>query len=242
MCVKEAPVIHIPAHRHERFEIRQFGSQLKPASDVSGVPELVHRGKEITDRFVKEAVRVRNHSYIHLREKRLESYLCKNNHIFANGMKKYIIVFLISMVPLIELRGAIPYAVGFDLPTVPSYIIAVLGNMIPVPFIFFFARRFLEWGKDKKAIGGFCRWSIGKGEKGRDKLLSKSKNGIYIALLLFVGIPLPGTGAWTGTLAASFLNLDFKKSVLVVMAGVILAGCIMLAASFGVFGAISLFG
>lgn len=155
-------------------------------------------------------------------------------------MKKYILVFLISMVPLIELRGAIPYAVGFDLPTVPSYIIAVLGNMVPVPFIFFFARRFLEWGKDKKVIGGFCSWCIGKGEKGKEKLLSKSKNGIYIALLLFVGIPLPGTGAWTGTLAASFLNLDFKKSVVVVMAGVILAGCIMLAASMGVFGAISL--
>ena len=72
-------------------------------------------------------------------------------------MKKYLIVFLISMVPLIELRGAIPYAVGFDLPIVPSIIVALIGNMLPVPFIFLFARRILEWGRDRKIIGGFCR-------------------------------------------------------------------------------------
>lgn len=145
------------------------------------------------------------------------------------------------MVPLIELRGAIPYAVGFNLPTVPSYIVAVLGNMLPVPFIFLFARKVLDWGRDKRFIGGFCRWCLEKGEKGGRKLTEKAGRGVFVALLLFVGIPLPGTGAWTGTLAASFLNLDFKKSVIVVMGGVILAGVIMLALSFGVFGAISLF-
>ncbi len=155
-------------------------------------------------------------------------------------MKKYIIVFLISMVPLIELRGAIPYAVGFDLPTIPSYIVAVIGNMLPVPFIFLFARKILEWGKDKKYIGGFFTWCLQKGEKGGQKLQEKAGRGLYVALLLFVGIPLPGTGAWTGTLAASFLNMDFKKSVLAVLAGVILAGIIMLAGSLGVFGAIGL--
>lgn len=154
-------------------------------------------------------------------------------------MKKYLIVFLISMVPLIELRGAIPYAVGFGLPLVPSLILAVVGNMLPVPFIFLFARRILEWGKDKKYIGGFFRWCLEKGEKGGRKLEAKAGRGLYFALMLFVGIPLPGTGAWTGTLAASFLNMDFKKSVLYVMLGVILAGIIMLTASLGVFGAIS---
>lgn len=157
-------------------------------------------------------------------------------------MIKYLIVFLISMVPLIELRGAIPYAVGFNLPMVPSYIVAVLGNMLPVPFIFLFARKVLEWGKDKKIIGGFFIWCLEKGEKGGAKLQAKSGRGIYIALMLFVGIPLPGTGAWTGTLAASFLNLDFRKSILYVMCGVILAGIIMLTASLGVFGAIRMFG
>lgn len=155
-------------------------------------------------------------------------------------LKKYLIVFLISMVPLVELRLAIPYAVGVGLPVVPSIIVSVVGNMLPVPFIFFFARKVLEWGKDKKIIGGFCTWCINKGVKGSDKLQKKGSAGLYVALLLFVGIPLPGTGAWTGTLAASFLNMDFKKSVLAIIGGVLLAGAIMLAASLGVFGAISL--
>lgn len=157
-------------------------------------------------------------------------------------IKKYIWVFFISMVPLIELRGAIPYAIGFDLPLLPSYIIAVIGNMIPVPFIFFFARKVLEWGKDLKfeVFAKFCKFCIDKGNKAKAALIEKSDKGIYIALLLFVGIPLPGTGAWTGTLAASFLDLDFKKSVLAVCLGVILAGIIMGLVSGGVFGAISL--
>ena len=123
-------------------------------------------------------------------------------------MKKYLWIFLISMVPLIELRGAIPVAVGLGLPIVPSIIISVLGNMLPVPFIFLFARRVLEWGKDKKVIGGFFTWCLEKGEKGGRKLEAKAGRGLYWALLLFVGIPIPGTGAWTGTLAASILNMS----------------------------------
>ncbi|MBO6161128.1 MAG: small multi-drug export protein [Bacteroidales bacterium] len=155
-------------------------------------------------------------------------------------MKKYLIVFLVSMVPLIELRGAIPYAVGFHLPIVPSCIVAVLGNMVPVPFIFLFARRILEWGADKRWIGPFCSWCLDKGQKAVHKMEEKAGTGLYVALLLFVGIPLPGTGAWTGTLAASLLGMDFKKSLLYIMLGVLLAGAIMLAGSLGVFGAFSL--
>lgn len=148
---------------------------------------------------------------------------------------KYLIVFLISMVPLIELRGAIPYAVGFQLPLLPSYIIAILGNMLPVPFIFFFARKILEWGKDKKLTKKFFTFCLEKGNKGGKKLQEKAGRNVYYALFLFVGIPLPGTGAWTGTLAASLLNLDFKKSVIAIMGGVILAGIIMGLVSLGVF-------
>ena len=155
-------------------------------------------------------------------------------------MKKYLIVFLISMVPLIELRGAIPYAVGFDLPLVPSLVVALFGNLLPVPFIFLFARRILVWGKDKKYVGRFFSWCLEKGEKGGRKLEAKAGAGLYIALLLFVGIPLPGTGAWTGTLAASILDMDFKKSMLYVFLGLLLAAGIMLLASLGVFGAINL--
>ncbi len=152
---------------------------------------------------------------------------------------KYLIVFFVSMVPIIELRGAIPYAVGMGLPLLPSYIIAVLGNMLPVPFIYLFARKILVWGADKKYIGKFFSWCLDKGERGGKKLQQKAGRGLFLALLLFVGIPLPGTGAWTGTLAASFLDMDFKPTVLAAMGGVLLAGIIMGAASAGLFGALA---
>ncbi len=145
---------------------------------------------------------------------------------------QYLIVFFVSMVPLIELRGAIPFAYGFNAVNpafrlVPAYVVIALGNMLPVPFIFFFARKVLEWGKDKPVIGGFCRFCLNKGHKGGEKLQAKAGRGLFVALLLFVGIPLPGTGAWTGTLAASILDMDFKTSVLAVMGGVALAGIIV---------------
>lgn len=136
-------------------------------------------------------------------------------------------IFFVSMVPIVELRGAIPISQGFGLPLLQSYIICVIGNMLPVPVIFFFARKVLIWGKDKKFIGGFFTWCLEKGERGGEKLKEKAGKGLYVALLLFVGIPLPGTGAWTGTLAASFLDMDFKKSVIACMGGVLLAGVIM---------------
>lgn len=153
-------------------------------------------------------------------------------------MTNYVIVFLISMVPLIELRGAIPYAVAFGLPLAPSYVIAIIGNMLPVPIIYLFARKVLIWGKDKPYIGKFFTFCLEKGEKGGKKLQEKAGRGLFVALLLFVGIPLPGTGAWTGTLAASLLDMDFKSSIIAVMLGVILAGIIMGAASAGLFGAL----
>ncbi len=155
-------------------------------------------------------------------------------------IKKYILVFLISMVPLIELRGAIPVGWGYSIPVVPLYIICILGNMLPVPLIYLFARKVLIWGKDKKVIGKFFNWCLEKGENGGKKLQKKAGNkGLFLALLLFVGIPLPGTGAWTGTLAASILDMDFKTSIIAVMLGVILAGIIVGLASAGVFGAFS---
>lgn len=155
-------------------------------------------------------------------------------------LKHYLMIFFISMVPLIELRGAIPYAVGFNLPLLPSYIICILGNMLPVPIIFLFARKVLEWGADKPVIGRFFTFCLEKGHKGGVKLQQKAGKGLFLALLLFVGIPVPGTGAWTGTLAASLLDMDFKSSVIAVLLGVVLAGVIMGLLSAGVFGAIGL--
>ena len=143
-------------------------------------------------------------------------------------LPQYLLVFLISMVPLIELRGAIPIALGMDLPTIPAYIVCVLGNMIPVPFIYFFARKVLVWGADKKFIGKFFTFCLEKGDKAGKKLAETAgRGGLFLALMLFVGIPLPGTGAWTGALGASFLNMGFKSTVVSVSLGVIIAGIIM---------------
>ncbi len=147
-------------------------------------------------------------------------------------MIDYLVVFFVSMVPLIELRGAIPISQIRHLPIIQSYIIAIIGNMLPVPIIYLFARKVLEWGADKPVIGGFFSWCLEKGEKGGKKLQQKAGRGLFLALLLFVGIPLPGTGAWTGTLAASILDMDFKLTVIAVMLGVLLAGVIMMALSF----------
>ncbi len=153
---------------------------------------------------------------------------------------KILIILIISMIPLIELRGAIPVAIGMDLglPEWLVLIVAIIGNMIPIPFIYFFARKFLAWGAKKKwkPLNKFCNFCLKKGEKGGEKLLEKAgKYGTYLALFLFVAIPIPGTGAWTGTLAASILNLDFKKTVAAIIAGILIAGLIMLAASLGLF-------
>ena len=151
-------------------------------------------------------------------------------------MIDYIITFFISMVPLVELRGALIYAAGRQVPLYLAFPICVLGNMLPVPFIFFFARKVLEWGADKPVIGKFFSWCLKKGHKGGEKLKAKAGKGLFVALLLFVGIPLPGTGAWTGTLAASILDMDFKTCVSAVMLGVLLAGIIMATLSYLGFG------
>lgn len=159
-------------------------------------------------------------------------------------LKKYLIIFLISMIPLIELRGAIPVALapeaaqvhllgmnlhGLGLPILWSYVVCIIGNMLPVPIIYWFALAVIKWGQSKNIplFSKFCHFCMEKGEKGGKKLQEKAGKGLYIALFLFVGIPLPGTGAWTGTLAASILEMDFKKSIVAVVCGVVLAGVIM---------------
>ena len=150
--------------------------------------------------------------------------------------KKFLILFGVSMIPLIELRGAVILAAGMDIPAVPALLVCMFGNMIPVPFIYFFARKVLIWGADKRYIGKIFRFCLEKGEKGGQKLVEKTgRGGLFIALLLFVGIPLPGTGAWTGTLAASFLNMGIKSTTVAVTLGVAMASAIMYLISAGVF-------
>lgn len=154
-------------------------------------------------------------------------------------LQHYLFVFFISMVPIIELRGAIPVGLGLGLEVLPTYLVCVVGNMLPVPVIYLFARKFLIWGCDKPLIGKICKFFIVKGEKAGRALEAKAGRGLTIALLLFVGIPLPGTGAWTGTLAGSILDMKFKDVLIACMGGVLLAGVIIGLASAGLLGALS---
>ena len=143
-------------------------------------------------------------------------------------LTQYLTIFFISMVPLIELRGAIPIAIGMGLDPIVSIVICVIGNMLPVPIIYMFARRFLVWGAHRRWIGKICRFFLEKGERAGRKLTAKAGRwGALVGLMLFVGLPIPGTGAWTGTLAASFLDMGPKATALAVSLGVIMAGTIM---------------
>jgi len=156
-------------------------------------------------------------------------------------LQKYLFIFLLSMVPMIELRGSIIFAVGWDLDYFTALAVCAIGNMLPVPVIYFFARKVLLWGANKQYIGKFFRYCLEKGEHGGQKLTQRAgRGGLFLALMLFVGIPLPGTGAWTGTLAASFLNMGIKSTAAAVSLGVIMAGIIMGVASTGVFSVIGL--
>ena len=156
-------------------------------------------------------------------------------------LKKFLLIFFLSMLPLVELRGAIIMAVGMELPYLPSLVVCVLGNLLPVPVIYFFARKVLVWGAHRRYIGKLFTFFLEKGEQAGRQLVKKTgRGGLALALLLFVAIPLPGTGAWTGTLGASFLNMGIKSTAAAVSLGVIIAGVIMGLASAGVFHIIGL--
>lgn len=140
---------------------------------------------------------------------------------------KYIYIFLISMLPLIEIRGALPYAQILNLNLPLSVFLAIIGNLIPIPFVYFFAHKILVYMQESKYFGKFSKFVLAKGHKAGIKIVNKSHNGIFLALLLFVAIPLPGTGAYTAILAASILELDFKKSFVSIALGVFIAGIIV---------------
>lgn len=139
------------------------------------------------------------------------------------------------MVPLIELRGAIPVSQAFNppLPLLPSFIVCILANLIPVPFIYLFARKVLVWGSDKRFIGGLFTFFLERGQKAGDKLTrdGTAPGRLFVALALFVGIPLPGTGAWTGSLAASILCIGFRRTTAAAACGLVLAAVIMTVAT-----------
>lgn len=143
-----------------------------------------------------------------------------------------ILVFVISLMPILELRGGLLAAALLGLDPLPSYIISIIGNVLPVPFILLLITKVLAWMRNSKVklFNKIANWLDEKVEKHKGQI---EKYG-YWGVVLFVGIPLPGTGAWTGTLIASVLNMDKKKTFLAVMAGLIMASIIMMILSFGV--------
>lgn len=151
-------------------------------------------------------------------------------------VKEYFWIFFISMVPIVELRGAVPAGLAMGLPVIPTYIVSVIGNMLPVPVILLFAKAVLLWcTKLPGGLGRFFMKIYDKGVKAGEKMQAKAGRGIYWALFLFVAIPLPGTGAWTGALVAAFLDMPLRKALPSIFAGVLLAGCIMsLLTAFGI--------
>ena len=147
-------------------------------------------------------------------------------------MRAYWMVFLIAMIPLIELRGAIPIGIGMGLGPLEAIGVAALGNLLPVPFIYMFARKFLVWGSKRPFLGKFCSYILVKGEQaGRNLVAKTGRGGLIVAMILFVGIPLPGTGAWNATLAASLLNMGRKSTAFSVFVGVLMASGIMVLVS-----------
>ena len=142
---------------------------------------------------------------------------------------KEILVFIISLMPILELRGGLLAASLLGLDPIPSYIISVIGNIIPIPFILWFMGAILKWMKTRKGLKKIANWLDKKVEKNREKI---ERFGFW-GLVLFVGIPLPGTGAWTGCLVASVLEMDKKKSFIAAMIGVMMASIIMMLISFG---------
>ncbi len=151
--------------------------------------------------------------------------------ITSMAFGKEILVFIISLMPILELRGGLIAAALLNLAPIPSYIISIVGNLLPIPFILLFINKILDWMRKSKVkfFNSIVNWLDGKVEKHKSQI---EKYG-YLGIVLFVGIPLPGTGAWTGTLIASVLEMDRKKTFLATILGVFMASIIMMILSFG---------
>ena len=152
-------------------------------------------------------------------------------------LQQYLFAAFISMVPIIELRGALPYAIAVGIPVIPAYILCIVANMVPVPFLLLFGRKILDWLKSVPLFSKPAHWYEEKLVKKAEKINSYAKWGLF----LLVAIPLPGTGAWTGVLAATFLNMKPRQALPMIFLGVLTAGIIMVIGSYGLFGAIRLF-
>lgn len=157
---------------------------------------------------------------------------------FANTLGKYvskeIVVFIISMIPILELRGGLIVSSLLKVPILQAIPICIVGNIIPIPFILLFIKQVFKWMKKIRLFRGLI-------ERLENRAMSKSDNirrYEFWGLALFVGIPLPGTGAWTGSLIAALLDVDFKKAILAELLGIAIATIIMSFLSYGLLGAL----
>lgn len=154
-----------------------------------------------------------------------------------NNIQNALYTFFFSMVPIFELRGAIPLGASFGLPWLECYLICVIGNLIPVPFILLFIRAVLHWMKKVKHLEKIANWIEKKAEKNKNKVMKYASLGLF----LFVAIPVPGTGAWTGSLVAAMMDMRMKYALPSIIAGVLVAGFIMSGISYGFLSALSFF-
>lgn len=152
----------------------------------------------------------------------------------ATRYGREILVFIISVLPILELRGGLLAATLLEVDPLVAYVISIIGNILPVPFILFFIKRIIVWMRKSKVnlFNKFAKFLDEKVEKNKEKI---EKYG-YLGLILFVGVPLPGTGAWTGCLLAAVLDMDRKKSFACVVCGVLMASIIMMVLSYGILG------
>jgi uncharacterized membrane protein len=148
---------------------------------------------------------------------------------FLETVGRELCVFFCSLLPIIELRGAIPLGAGLGLPWIQSFLLSIIGNLLPIPFILLLMRWVLNVMKRIKGLCNIALWLEAKAEKNREKVQKYA----FWGLVLFVAIPLPGTGAWTGALVASVTGMRFWRSLLSVILGVLIAGVIMTAVSYG---------
>lgn len=157
---------------------------------------------------------------------------------FTETLSPYIsregVIFIISMLPILELRGGLLAASLLEVSILKAIPICVIGNILPIPFILLFIKKILIWMKRIPGLKRFALWL----EKKAESKSGKMENAEFVGLMLFVGIPLPGTGAWTGSLVAALLEIDFKKALIAELVGIIIATIIMSILSYGLLGAI----
>ncbi len=164
----------------------------------------------------------------------MESLVAWFTETLGGYISRELVIFIISMIPILELRGGLVAASLLQVPITTAIPICIIGNVIPVPLILLFIRQIFKLLRNVKGIGGLIR-KLEARAMGKSDSIRKYE---FWGLVLFVGVPLPGTGAWTGSLIAALLEVDFKKAILAVLLGIAMATVIMSVVSYGLLGAV----